>query len=345
MSEKQFNSAGDNEAANLRVGRRISVNAYSSNGTLLLSAGQVICDDMLERLRSPGITFGWCPVKQAEQPADKAAIPAYIPQNYHKAYSVRNEAMKSVHTVFDRIESTGTLELPHAENTVCELMDQVMSDGLAVASLTQIKDADTYTCSHSVNVCILGMYLALTTSYEKEVKSLGMGGLLHDVGKLAVPEKLLKKAGPLTDVERKIVQEHPRQGVELLIRSGCTNGVILSCVGDHHEKPTGYGYPQHKPASAVSPYAKIISLADVFDALTTERPYRAAMIPEQALLLMVTEMGHEFDPWLLRRFVEAVGSIAKSAFALSGRSDMPSEESIKGLMHKAGPLMGLDFAA
>ncbi len=350
MSENHSNSAGDNEAANLRVGYRMRVHAYSSDGTLLLSAGQVVCADMLERLQSSGISFGWCPPakpvdEEPEPSAVEKSIPSYIPQTHHKAYSVRNEALESVHTVFDRIESTGALDLPNVESTVCDLMDQVVSDGLAVASLTQIKDADAYTYSHSVNVCILGMYLALTTSYEKEIRSIGIGGLLHDIGKLAVPDELLKRAGPLSDVERKIVEEHPKLGVELLVRSGCKDAIVLSCVQDHHEKRTGFGYPRHKPASEVSPYAKMTSLADVFDALTTDRPYRAAMAPEHALLLMVTEMGHQFDPWLLRRFVEAVGSIAKSAFALSGRTDMPSEESIKGLIRKAEPVQGMDSAA
>jgi HD-GYP domain-containing protein (c-di-GMP phosphodiesterase class II) len=237
-----------------------------------------------------------------------------IPENLHHAYAVKSEAVSQVQGVFDRIEASGDLDITVVENTVCSLMDRVFSDGLAIAALTQIKDADAYTYCHSVNVGILSMYLALATNYEDRIRQIGLGGLLHDVGKLSIPPAVLRKKGPLDDVERSIINEHPGAGARLIREAGCTDPIVISCVQDHHEKITGRGYPRRKPACEISPCAKIISVADVFDALTTDRPYRRAMTAEAALVLMVDRMGDSFDPWLLHRFVEVAGSIADQTY-------------------------------
>jgi HD-GYP domain-containing protein (c-di-GMP phosphodiesterase class II) len=245
---------------------------------------------------------------------EPSPIPVHIPEAFQQAYAIKSDSFKQVQSVFDRIESSGTLAVDELEDTVSALMDQVTSDGIAIASLTQLKDTDGYTYSHSVNVCILAMYMSLTTSYEPEIRHIGLGALLHDVGKVTIPVSLLRKRGALDESERRLIQEHPRRGVHLLHNAGCTNAIVLSCVLDHHEKLTGRGYPGRKPACEIGPYAKIVSLADVFDALTTDRPYRKAMSARDALMLMVSEMSPDFDPWLLQRFVDVVGSIADQTY-------------------------------
>ena len=274
----------------LLVGERLSIDAYSGSGELLHSSGQVIRDAWhLSRLLHPDTQFGeyhnvgvpeappteeqappapqlrdaWQARNSVSKPAAKAIAPEQMPEVFQQAYATKSESVKQVRTVFDRIEASGELNICDMEQTVCSLVDQVTSDGVATAAMTQLKDADAYTYCHSVNVCILAVYMGLSSDYQQEINYIGLGALLHDVGKLSIPMSVLRKNGPLNEQERGVVQEHPKQGLQLLHNAGCTNPIVQSCVLDHHEKLTGGGYPRRKAACEISPYAKIISLADV----------------------------------------------------------------------------------
>lgn len=303
----------------LRVGARLTANAYSPTGILVLRAGRVIEDEhQLSRLFRHGVRFG--AKRRAESDGltgDGNRITALdqrdkeLEANIRRATVLKSEAVHQVESVFGRIESSGTVDIPVVQNTVSGLVKELMSDRLALSSLSQLKDADSYTFTHSVNVAILAMYLAMNSQYEDDLERIGTGAILHDIGKVRSPRCVLRKPGPLDDLERRAIQRHPASGVELLLESGFRDGVGLSCVLDHHEKLSGGGYPRGKKATELSPYAKITGLADIYDALTTDRPYRKAMKPEDALLLMIQEMGDELDPWLFERFASAVGHLTQ----------------------------------
>jgi len=303
----------------LRVGARLTANAYSPSGILVLRAGRVIENEhQLSRLFRHGIRFGAKKNAANEESADSAnktseAGPAdkELEANIRRATVLKSEAVHQVESVFDRIESSGEVDVPLVQETVSGLVKELMGDRLALASLVQLKDADSYTFTHSVNVAILAMYLAMNAHLEDDLERIGTGAILHDIGKVATPSWVLRKNGPLDDLEMKAVQRHPGHGAELLLDSGFQDGIALSCVLDHHEKLTGKGYPRGKKATELSPYAKITGLADIYDALTTDRPYRKAMKPEDALLLMIQEMADDLDPWLLECFVAAVGHLTE----------------------------------
>ena len=318
----------------LHIGSRIPENAYSRDNALLLRAGTLIeTGTQLLRLLQPDVRFGeYIPVETPEDSLDERALKgasATLRRRIEKhdpvvrhALALKREAVKNVQSVFGRIEAMGQVDMALARRTVASIMTELSGSDRTLTSLVQLKDADAYTFSHSVNVCILAMYIAERLGGEKALHDLGLGALLHDVGKLKIPPDILHKSGPLDADEVSIVKRHPTEGREILLASERSNEVMLGCVLDHHERVSGRGYPRGKRAGGISSYAQIVGLCDVFDALTTDRPYRKAMLTQEALALMEREMAGDLDPDLLRRFV----ALATPVVAEDDTSDVASEE-------------------
>jgi putative nucleotidyltransferase with HDIG domain len=135
-----------------------------------------------------------------------------------------------------------------------------------------------------------------------------IGALLHDVGKIAVPSDVLNKNGPLTPEERAIMERHPDAGVELL-RDVELPWDVLPMVRSHHERWDGKGYPQRLAGEAIPYVGRILCVADVYDALTTDRPYRKAFSHEEAIVMMRADSGRAFDPAILDAFLRIAGSL------------------------------------
>jgi putative nucleotidyltransferase with HDIG domain len=294
----------------LRVGTKLTTDAYSKTGLLVLRAGRVIENvRQLSRLLGRDICFGEPPdIVSAKTGGKSRAQAGYqeLQKRIQRATALKAEAVERVEWVFDTVEATGTVDIASVEETVSGLVHELDGSPLAMASLIQLKNADAYTFTHSVNVAIMAMYLALQIHCEQDLERIGTGGLLHDIGKIRISGRVLRKPGPLTNFERSLIERHPSDGSRMLMESGFGDPVALSCVVDHHEKLSRRGYPKAKSGAAIGLYARIIALADVFDALTTGRPYRGALKPEDALRLMATEMAHDLDPWLMQRFAAAV---------------------------------------
>jgi HD-GYP domain-containing protein (c-di-GMP phosphodiesterase class II) len=168
---------------------------------------------------------------------------------------------------------------------------------------------DYHTYTHSVNVCVFGLALGQRLGFDRdELHVLGQGLLLHDVGKANIDEAILSKPGPLTEAEWEVMRRHPDEGAEILEAAGGVPPLALDVVRQHHEKCTGMGYPRGLDDSTIHVYAKICALVDVFDALTTERPYKQAMNAFPALRIMQSEMPHDFHPNLFREFIRMLGT-------------------------------------
>ena len=302
----------------LRVGSHVPDNVYSADGILLLRAGGVISThSQLVRLIQPDVLFG----KENAAAARLAAMNRRISRarvakssmepeerqaRIETATALKAEVVGDVTSVFGRIEDGGMVDVTAARGAVSKLMGEMFRDDFALASLVQLKDVDGYTFTHSVNTSILSMYLAMTADCPMEVTELGLGALLHDIGKLGTPVSILRKVGPLDETEMGVIRQHPERGVELLAQSGCRSEVTQHCVLDHHEKMSGSGYPCGKVGKQISPYARIVCLADIYDALTTDRPYRKALSPRDALSIMAKEMESELDQWWLKVLEAAV---------------------------------------
>lgn len=171
-------------------------------------------------------------------------------------------------------------------------------------SMINMLSEDFTVYAHSVNVCVLGLGLAYRLGFSQDaMEELGSGLLLHDVGKALIAPEILHKSTPLTPEEWTIVQGHPDQGVEFLQRAGQATPAVLTVVHQHHERCNGTGYPQGLSAEHIHIFAKIASLADVFDGLTTAREDRPAHESFEAIQIMQRDMAGAFNSELLRALV------------------------------------------
>lgn len=241
----------------LHIGSRLPENAYSGDNALLLRDGAVIeTDTQLLRLLQPDVRFGEYTAVAPEDSPDERALKgasATLRRRIEKrdpvvrhALALKREAIKNVQSVFGRIEAMGQVDMALARRTVASIMAELSSSDRTLTSLVQLKNADAYTFSHSVNVCILAMYIAERLGGDKALHDLGVGALLHDVGKLKIPPEILRKSGALDAAEVSIVKRHPTEGRDILLASERANEVLLGCVLDHHERVSGRGLSTRK---------------------------------------------------------------------------------------------------
>ena len=172
-------------------------------------------------------------------------------------------------------------------------------------SIIHLTSHDYYTYTHSINVCIYALSLArrLQIISPYQLNLIGTGALLHDVGKSTIPQKILLKKGPLTADEWNIIKEHPLRGLTVLKAHKTLNPHIVEIVRSHHEKLDGSGYPDGLVGKEVPLYARIACIADIFDALNTNRPYKQAADTFHSLEIMNEEFNGKIDKKIFREFV------------------------------------------
>jgi len=206
-------------------------------------------------------------------------------------------------------EANSSPEILRGSDQVVDLMEKCMSDNkLGFHGLSKIMEKDYYTYTHSINVGLYCMTFALKIGMPAdEVHELGLGGMLHDVGKSQLPQEIINKKGTLTEEEFQVIKHHTEKGMEVIRGLGCYGEKVIQMVGQHHEKYNGEGYHQGHVGEDISLYARICKLTDVYDALTTRRSYKKSLKTLEALTIMKSQMGHEFDPKLLNSFIRMMG--------------------------------------
>jgi putative nucleotidyltransferase with HDIG domain len=174
-----------------------------------------------------------------------------------------------------------------AQHLVEEISDSVTRNPGALISLARLKTADDYTYMHSVAVCALMVALARQLRLNDEQTRLaGMAGLLHDLGKAAIPLAVLNKPGKLTDAEFEIVRNHPVEGYHMLKEGAKVPDAVLDACLHHHEKIDGSGYPDKLQGEGISVIARMAAICDVYDAITSDRPYKRGWDPSESLRRM-----------------------------------------------------------
>lgn len=200
------------------------------------------------------------------------------------------------------------LDTKMAKDIVAELTNNITTSADASMWLTQLKNRDEYTATHSLNVCVLsiifGHALNLSTN---ELNELGIGSLLHDIGKIQIPLEILNKPGSLTSEEFEIIKTHPAKGYDMLKKDGGLTNSSLSIVRSHHERTNGKGYPDNLLESEISFYARIVAIVDVYDAITSDRIYHDRINPHKAMQKLYKWMPDNFDCGLLQIFIRTLG--------------------------------------
>lgn len=188
-----------------------------------------------------------------------------------------------------------------------DIAGSVWRNPSALISLARLKTRDDYTYMHSVAVCAmmvaLGRQLGLNEEQQREA---GLAGLLHDVGKMLMPLEILNKPGALSDAEFAVMRSHPGRGHEALVSAGVFADPVLDVVLHHHEKVDGSGYPHRLKEADISLLARMGAVCDVYDAVTSNRPYKSAWDPAASLARMAQWKGH-FDPKIFQAFVVSIG--------------------------------------
>lgn len=178
--------------------------------------------------------------------------------------------------------------------------------GNVIMMLQNMEEMDDSTYAHSVNVALLATMLGRKLKMsEEEVRIVSVGGLLHDIGKLKMPEIIIQKPGRLSPEEFKIIQQHPLEGYKLLRNRGLSEDILM-CVLQHHERCDGTGYPYNAMGNRINKYAKVVAIANAFEALTSQRIYRDALCPFEAMRILEEERFEKYDIGYLLTFLEYI---------------------------------------
>ena len=195
-----------------------------------------------------------------------------------------------------------------AKELVAEVADSITRSPHAMVWLTNMKERDEYTSIHCMNVCIMSVSFGRSLGMQKsELEILGLGGLLHDLGKMRVPLEILNKPSKLTFEEFEVMKTHPTEGYNMLKAQGDLPLEVLDIVQHHHERRNGKGYPSHLDGEEINNMTRIVAIVDVYDAITSDRCYHDAITPYDALKNMYEWVNEDFDKEMIEQFIKCLG--------------------------------------
>ena len=224
------------------------------------------------------------------------------------ARGVYSSSKECVKNIMEGIRIGRVLDMNQARETVNSVVDSILENSNALVWLTKIKDKDDYTAEHSLNVCILSIAFARHLGHDEgEIRKIGLGGLLHDVGKSKIPTEILTKPGRFNDEEYEIMKQHPLLGRDLLAATASTDHSSIDIAYAHHERIDGKGYPRGLLPHQIPYYAKIIALTDTYDAVTSNRCYDKGRASMDALDIIYQNKGTQFDEELAVEFIKCIG--------------------------------------
>jgi HD-GYP domain-containing protein (c-di-GMP phosphodiesterase class II) len=275
---------------------------YGKDGSLLLQQGQSLKRSYISRIAKNGFQG----VYISDQMSEEIEIRAVIDDE------LRNSAVKAVRDIYvqDPAEGISRAMADQAKAVVHSIVEEIVGSRNIMVNMIDLKSYDNYTYYHSVNVGVLSIVVGVALGMNSDaLYKLGLGALLHDIGKVFVSRKIIDKRGPLTPAEFTEVKKHPLLGYKYLRDAGL-DIPIPSLVGilQHHERMDGSGYPGKISGKEIHQFSRIISIADVFDAMTSDRPYRGAMMPSEVMEFLMGGAGTLFDPDLITLFTRKVAA-------------------------------------
>ncbi|SFN64318.1 HDIG domain-containing protein [Formivibrio citricus] len=244
-------------------------------------------------------------IKAAEEPL---LIRVSAAEEMARARKVHQQAHKVVRSVMNDVRLGQAVQMDQVEEVVEAITESILRNAGALIGLSGIKDKDEYTFLHSVSVCTLLVTFARSMGMDAEsVRLAGIGGLLHDTGKMKVPNEILNKPGRFTDEEFAIMKTHPEEGWKIIREIPGMHEVPLDITLHHHERVDGSGYPHKLKGDEISQFAKMAAIVDVYDAITSDRCYHKGMPAPEGLRKLWEWSKFHFDPALVQAFMRTVG--------------------------------------
>lgn len=272
---------------------------------------------------------------ETPQPLHDPRAPTSTEDELRVAASICHKTRAAVLSMFQEVRMGRAVDADGAQSLVEEISNSVIRNPGALINLARLKTVDDYTYMHSVAVCALMVALARQLGLsEAHQRSAGLAGLLHDLGKASIADDVLNKPGKLTHQEFVLVRDHPMAGYEALKAGGGVSASVMDACLHHHEKMDGSGYPHGLAGEQISLVARMAAVCDVYDAVTSDRPYKKGWDPSESLRRMAEWAGGHFDARVFQAFVKCMGIYPMGSLVqlTSGRLAVVMEQGQKSLV-------------
>ncbi|WP_161625520.1 HD-GYP domain-containing protein [Sporomusa ovata] len=280
----------------LQPGMIIARNIFSANGKLLLSENAILDEHLIAKLGTLGIDSVFVRHPHLE----------ITPQEIVNE-ETRVEIIKMASQAFGNIRENRTFNLTGISEAMKKLIEDAIGNRHVLIQMTDIRARADYTFGHSINVCLLSIMIGIKMNLNhQQLLELAMGAILHDLGMLLVPAEILQKTDSLSPTDWKLIQTHTEKGFEIIRRVGPIPLVSAHVAFQHHENFDGTGYCRGLLGENIHIYARIVAVADLYDAITSDRPYRKSFLPHEAYDIMLASRGTKLDPKIVDLFLENV---------------------------------------
>jgi HD-GYP domain-containing protein (c-di-GMP phosphodiesterase class II) len=293
----------------LKPGMVLGNDIFSDSGAVLLVRDTVLTDYIVGKLRDWLIVD--VDVVAGESRDEPEIKPAREYSEEDRAFfDMYTHSVESIGILFQEMATGNKIPLREFQPIAEEILDQVLGVQGVLNRLRQVKSGDEYTFNHSMNVGIYSVLIGKWLNYDEGVlRLLAMAGLLHDAGKAKIPAVIIKKPGPLIADEWSEIQRHPLYGFQIVANTAGIPGRIATIVLQHHERENGTGYPLKLSGGNIDELAKIVAVADVYDAMTSDRVYQTKRTPYAAADIIMEEGFQTLDPVIVQTFLANITSL------------------------------------
>lgn len=281
--------------AQLMPGMKLARTVLTPDGRIMIASGTELTPSIIAKLIERGLP---CAYVESE--------------NNHEIDNVVSDKtvsmlIQAVYAVEQELRQKKELNWEKCKEPLFAMVDELVSQRKKLFCVTDIRVNEAYIYGHSVNVALLSILMGVTFGYNSlKLRELAVGALLHDVGMFAIPAEILHKRGPLNQGEIQMVHEHPVLGFQLLRGRPDISAVAANAAYQHHERLDGSGYPKQITKEKILEMSQIVGVADVFDAMTSERVYRRALSPNRAINYLRANSGTLFEPAIVAALIKNV---------------------------------------